>query len=184
MIAHSSREEQAFTLIELLVVMIIISILMAVAVPTFLSQKNTALKTTATANIKNVINAVESCASQIPTGVYKETAAGGTDCSDKATLEGYEKSLSNLNLQQTPPVASAAGVDQTQVKVLGATQQGYIVQKMILDSGQFVFFAEIHNEDGSLYKWCTVGAAVPEAQTTAPTSANAAKTKTCKNGKW
>ena len=67
-----SEAESGFTLIELLVVMIIISILMAVAVPTFLSQKNNALKTQATSNIKQVITALESCAAAITQGGYND----------------------------------------------------------------------------------------------------------------
>ena len=56
----ADRSEGAFTLIELLVVMIIIAILMAVAIPTCLSQKNTAVKTAAIANMKQFTNALES----------------------------------------------------------------------------------------------------------------------------
>ena len=50
----ATRGEGGFTLIELLVVMIIIAILMAVAVPTFLKQKQTAVATKAKANIRQV----------------------------------------------------------------------------------------------------------------------------------
>src|SRR4051812_39296469 len=119
MLSISSREEQGFTLIELLVVMIIISILMAVAVPTFLSQKNTALKTQATSNIKNVINAVESCASQITTGGY--TDGNGTDCTNQTQLEGYEASLKNLKIQSTALNANITDVPKTQVALVGTT---------------------------------------------------------------
>jgi prepilin-type N-terminal cleavage/methylation domain-containing protein len=172
-----SRSEGGFTLIELLVVMIIIAILMAVAIPTFLSQKNSALKTQATSNIKQVVNAIESCAAQIPQGGYKDPAAGSTyDCSTAATLTGFEKSLSNLNIGTAAPTAPGA----FHVGLTG-DNQGYIVQTMIKDSGQDVFFAEIHASDGGLYKVCkgtsgfavtdSVGAAVPAS-------------KSCKTGKW
>jgi type IV pilus assembly protein PilA len=180
MLSTSSREEQGFTLIELLVVMIIISILMAVAVPTFLSQKNTALKTQATSNIKNVINAVESCASQITTGGYKDPT---TDCTDGPTLVSYEASLKNLGITRTALTAAIADIPKTYVDLVGTTGQGYIVEKVIQDSGQFVFFAEIHTEAGDLYKWCNT-APVPLTQATAPTSATQANTKTCKKGTW
>ena len=181
MLSISSREEQGFTLIELLVVMIIISILMAVAVPTFLSQKNTALKTQATSNIKNVINAVESCASQITTGGY--TDGNGVDCTNQTQLEGYEASLKNLKIQPGALTANVADVPKTQVALVGTTGQGYMVQKVIQDSGLFVFFAEIHTESGELFKWCNTSP-IPSNTIAAPTSANLKSTKTCKNGSW
>lgn len=174
------RREQGFTLIELLVVMIIISILMAVAVPTFLSQKNTALKTQATANIKQVVNAIESCAAQITTGGYVDNSATPPmSCGDGPTLEGYEKSLTQLKIQAEAPAASAAGSAQTQV-ALTASQQGYMVQKVIADSGKFVFFAEIHTDAGDLFKLCST----TPLTIASTTGAADPVTKTCKTGKW
>lgn len=182
------RREQGFTLIELLVVMIIISILMAVAVPTFLSQKNTALKTQATANIKQVVNALESCAAQISSGGYIDASVDPPmNCGTADTLVGYEKSLMQLNIQAEPINPLPTEINKTQV-VLSASGQGYMVQKMIQDSGKFVFFSEIHTDSGNLLKLCSTDAGI-----TMPESAAEAdqlqgvpnpETKTCKTGKW
>src|SRR4028119_291625 len=76
----AKKEEKGFTLIELLVVIIIIGILIGIAVPVFINQRNRALDTAAQANLRTAATAQQVYYTSVNPAAYSTSAT---------TLSGY-----------------------------------------------------------------------------------------------
>jgi type IV pilus assembly protein PilA len=58
---HPSRGEAGFTLIELMVVLVVMGILTAIALPSFLGQSDKSKDASAITNVRNLVTQMEAC---------------------------------------------------------------------------------------------------------------------------
>ena len=103
---HKGQEE-GFTLIELMVVVLIIAILIAIAIPTFLGARTRAQDRQAQSNLRNAFAAEKV--------VYTDNQSFTTDI---ATLSGIEPSLTYVAANN---VTASTDAKQIYVNVTGST---------------------------------------------------------------
>jgi len=156
-----NRADGGFTLIELLVVMIIISILMAVAVPVFLGQKQKALATNAKVNVKNIHDTIEACGASLTNGTLQE---GAFNCRAITEIQAAEPSLSKLFTGATCESGACVSVtnltpaDPNTYRIIGKTVGAPAdVTEFYLDRSQTDVVRTCENSSAANRKVCPTG---------------------------
>jgi len=158
------REEGGFTLIELMVVVLIIAILIAIAIPTFLGARKRAQDKQAQSNVRNALTTEKT--------YYVDKQAYVTDAA--GDLKAIEP---NLVYDTTPANAWERKVNET----LGAVTD-IVVLESLSRSGTLFCLADVAsgNTAGTYYAKDTTGAACP----TTPTGLSTAGWSTSADAGW
>ena len=111
------KKDEGFTLVELMVVVMIIAILMAIAIPTFLNSRKRAQDSAAKSDARNLVSHMESCFTVDETYTGCETSDDVLDSGlPLGTADGEVQVSGGTDDGYTITAYSESGTDFTYVK--------------------------------------------------------------------
>jgi len=163
-----AQDERGFTLIELLVVILIIGILAAIAIPSFLNQKSKATDAAA----KELAHTAQVAAETIATdqnGSYATVTP--------ATLNSYESTIATTSGAGNAYVACVGAAATTAATCTGSPSTGYTIGVLPAGGSEEFYISRLAN--GTVLRFCST-----ILSGTTPTFGTTATGGGCVAGSW
>jgi prepilin-type N-terminal cleavage/methylation domain-containing protein len=135
------RGEKGFTLIELLMVIIIIAVLAAIAIPTFLGQRERANDSAAYTLVRNALTAVQTCF--VDTADYTQVTPAMLAAVEPSI--GWIESPADLVSTAPPGIANTAGADAKDNEVAYYAESPEIVDLVSVSASGNSFGIQINS---------------------------------------
>ncbi len=158
------RDDEGFTLIELMVVLLIIAILMAIAIPTFLGARNTANARASQSNLTNALTAEQTYWTNNQSFTASPTALAGIEASLAWSTTAAATEGGNT-------VTVTVGTTSGQIAELQAWAKDGNCYAIVQDNNPSNSFTGYSETKGA----CTVPKSLASSSATAPIAGSAAQ---------